>query len=78
MKEWMKGCMSVVDRSYFSYQVAAGRTTSECRVVEVVRKSAVHMRSSLPCGAWSRQVMETGRLPCGVSVAWTSLSAPTM
>ena len=28
LNEWMKGCMSVVDRSCFSYQVAAGSTTS--------------------------------------------------
>ncbi len=26
---WMKGCMSEVLRSFFSYQVAVGRTMSE-------------------------------------------------
>ena len=78
LKEWMKGCMSVVDRSYFSYQVAAGRTTSECSVVEVLRKSAVHIRSSLPDGASSRHVMVAGRRPAGVSAALTSPSTPTM
>ena len=78
LKEWMNGCMSVVARSYFSYQVAAGSTTSECSVVEVLRKSAVHMRSSLPSGAGSRHVMDAGRRPSGVSVALTSPPAPTM
>ena len=38
MKECTKGCMSVEEMSCFSYQVAAGRTTSECSVVEVLRK----------------------------------------
>ena len=70
--------MSVEEMSCFSYQVAAGSTTSECSVVEVLRKSAVHMRSSLPTGASSRQVTETGRCPGGVWTALTSLSAPTM
>lgn len=32
LKACTNGCMSVLDRSYFSYQVAAGRTTSENRV----------------------------------------------
>ena len=35
LNEWMKGCMSVVFRSCFSYQVAAGSTTSEKIVVLV-------------------------------------------
>ena len=78
LKEWMKGCMSVVDRSYFSYQVAAGRTTSECSVVDVLRKSAVHMRSSLPSGALSCHVMDVGLRPGGVSAALTSPPVPTM
>ena len=78
LKECTKGCMSVEEMSCFSYQVAAGRTTSECRVVEVLRKSAVHMRSSLPTGASSRQVTEAGRCSAGASTALTSLSAPTM
>src|SRR5690625_6501923 len=33
LKEWMNGCMSVVLMSCFSYQVAAGSTTSD-RMVE--------------------------------------------
>src|SRR5690554_5612251 len=36
-KELINGCMSVEDRSYFSYQVAAGMTTSANTVVEVMR-----------------------------------------
>ena len=40
-----KGCRSVVERSNFSYQVAAGRTTSENRAFEVIRKSIVVSRS---------------------------------
>ena len=43
-----KGCMSVLDRSYFSYQVAAGSTMSESKVVDVIRKSADSSRSSFP------------------------------
>jgi hypothetical protein len=74
----MKGCMSVDDRSCFSYQVAAGSTTSECRVVDVFRKSAVHMRSSLPEAASSLHAMVAGRLPSGSSSALTSLSVPSM
>ena len=70
--------MSVLDKSCFSYHVAAGRTTSECSVVDVLRKSAVHMRSSLPGGVSSRQRMSVGRLPSGSSVALTSFSQPSM
>ena len=44
------GCISVLDRSAFSYQVAAGSTTSESMVVEVIRKSIDISRSSLPSG----------------------------
>jgi hypothetical protein len=45
------GCMSVLDRSCFSYQVAAGSTTSENSVVDVIRKSNDSSMSSLPTGA---------------------------
>ena len=42
---WLKvctnGCRSVVERSSFSYQVAAGSTTSENSAFEVIRKSIV-------------------------------------
>ena len=76
-KQCMKGCMSVEDRSCFSYHVAAGSTTSECSVVEVLRKSATHMRSSLP-GWASRQLTDAGRLPSSSSCALTSLPVPSM
>src|SRR5665647_2221886 len=46
--------MSVLDRSYFSYQVAAGKTMSLSSVVDVIRKSALMRRSSFPSGASSR------------------------
>ncbi|KUG52074.1 hypothetical protein AVL61_06885 [Kocuria rosea subsp. polaris] len=55
------GCMSVEDRSCFSYQVAAGKTTSDSRVELVIRKSAETRRSSLPSGASSCQVTSRGR-----------------
>ena len=55
LNECTNGCMSVVLRSCFSYQVAAGSTTSEKIVVLVIRKSSVSSRSSLPSGASSRQ-----------------------
>ena len=47
------GCISVEEISCFSYQVAVGRTISDSRVVEVIRKSEVTSRSSLPWGASS-------------------------
>ncbi|MDT4864361.1 hypothetical protein FQZ97_991220 [compost metagenome] len=49
----MNGCMSLVLRSFFSYQLAVGRTMSEYRQVVLMRKSSVTSRSSLPCGACS-------------------------
>ena len=61
LKACTNGCMSVLDRSYFSYQVAAGSTTSENSVVDVIRKSSVSSRSSLPAGASSRQRTSRGR-----------------
>ena len=72
------GCMSVLDRSCFSYQVAAGSTTSENSVVEVIRKSSDSSRSSLPSGASSRQ--RTSPRPLlgpGVSVARSDASVPS-
>ena len=71
------GCMSVLDRSCFSYQVAAGRTTSAYSVVEVIRKSSASSRSSLPSGASARQVTSRGRWPSGASAARTELDAPS-
>ncbi len=61
------GCMSVLDRSCFSYQVAAGSTTSANSVVEVIRKSRASSRSSLPSGACSRHRTSRGRRPAGAS-----------
>ena len=45
--------MSLVLRSFFSYQVAVGSTMSEYRQVVLMRKSSVTTRSSLPSGALS-------------------------
>ena len=42
--------MSVEERSCFSYQVAAGNTMSDSKVVLVMRKSADIRKSSLPSG----------------------------
>jgi hypothetical protein len=53
--------MSVLERSYFSYQVAAGNTMSESNVVEVIRKSADSSRSSFPSGGSSCQATSCGR-----------------
>ena len=50
LNAWMNGCMSVDDRSDFSYQVAAGSTRSDSNVVDVIRKSIDIIRSSLPSG----------------------------
>ena len=77
LNAWTNGCMSVLDRSYFSYQVAAGSTTSENSVVDVIRKSSASSRSSLPSGASSRQATSRGRWPCGASRARTELDAPS-
>ena len=77
VKACTNGCMSVLDRSCFSYQVAAGRTTSANRVVEVIRKSIASSRSSLPSGACSCQVTSRGRSPSGASSARSELSAPS-
>ena len=68
---WMNGCMSLVLRSFFSYQVAVGSTMSEYRQVVLMRKSSVTSRSSLPSGALSCQTTSAGlasslprSLPC--------------
>ena len=73
---WTKGCMSVDDRSFFSYHVAAGRTMSERRVVDVIRKSADRRRSSLPSGAFSCHRTSLGRGVFGDSVPITLLWVP--
>lgn len=55
--------MSVLDRSPFSYHVAAGSTTSENSVVDVIRKSIDISMSSLPSGTVSGDVTSLGRRP---------------
>src|SRR5512133_834073 len=72
-----KGCMSVLDRSYFSYQVAAGSTMSESKVVDVIRKSADSNKSSLPSGASSRQTTSLGRTSVAPSSAITLECVPS-
>jgi hypothetical protein len=74
---WMKGCMSVEDRSCFSYQVAAGSTTSASRVELVIRKSSDTSRSSLPSGALARHLTSLGRTSAGVSSALTAEWVPS-
>src|SRR6478672_8778087 len=69
LKAWTNGCMSVEDRSFFSYQVAAGNTTSDNKVVDVIRKSIDSIRSSLPSGMPSDQAMSVGRNSGMVGVA---------
>lgn len=51
LNECTNGCRSVHDRSNFSYQVAAGNTTSAKLAVLVIRKSKLTSRSSFPMGA---------------------------
>ena len=65
LKVCTNGCRSVEERSTFSYQVAAGSTTSEKSAFEVIRKSIVVSRSSLPVGAGSRQATSAGRSSSG-------------
>jgi hypothetical protein len=77
LKEWTKGCMSVVDRSCFSYQVAAGSTTSEWRVWLVMRKSRVSIRSTFPIGASSLHRTSRGRRCSGVSSSVAAESTPS-
>ncbi|GAA3167056.1 hypothetical protein GCM10020001_110650 [Nonomuraea salmonea] len=77
VKACTNGCMSVEDRSCFSYQVAAGSTMSENSVVDVIRKSSDSSRSSLPRGASSGQATPSGRLSGGACWARTAESAPS-
>ena len=77
LKEWMKGCMSVVERSCFSYQVAAGSTTSLKIVDDVIRKSIVISRSSRPSAAFSAHTTSLGRLSGGASTAVAAESVPS-
>ena len=77
LNECTNGCMSVVLMSCFSYQVAAGSTTSENSVELVIRKSMVMSRSSLPSGTSSGHAMPSGRLSGGACSAVTALSVPS-
>src|SRR6476659_1681311 len=56
----MNGCMSDVLRSFFSYQLAVGRTMSEYMQVVDIRKSSVTSRSSFPSGALSCHTTSDG------------------
>src|SRR5665647_3539708 len=56
----MNGCMSDVLRSFFSYQLAVGRTMSEYMQVVDIRKSSVTSRSSFPSGAVSCHTTSDG------------------
>lgn len=71
------GCMSVLEMSAFSYQVAAGSTTSDTSVVEVIRKSIDIIRSSLPSGMSPSQVTSTGRTPSSGGTADALESVPS-
>ena len=77
LNECTNGCMSVLLRSYFSYQVAAGSTMSENSVVLVIRKSRVSSRSSLPIGASSRHLTSRGRSTASASLARSEWSVPS-
>src|SRR5699024_9568468 len=57
---WTNGCMSVEERSVFSYHVAAGRTMSECSGVDVILKSSDTSRSSFPSVSSSIQLISSG------------------
>ena len=72
---WINGCISVDERSFFSYQVAAGRTTSEYIGVETIRKSISTTRSNLPIAPLSRQIISWG-LTRSLGLASNPFSAP--
>ena len=67
--------MSVLDRSCFSYQVAAGSRMSPNSPDEVIRKSMLTSRSSLPTASSSRHVTWSERSV--VSSARTALLVPS-
>ena len=72
---WMKVWRSVVLRSSFSSQVAAGRTTSEYSALVSIRKLRSTTRSSFPRGASSRQVTSVAE-PFAASYATEASSVP--
>ena len=59
----MKGCMSEVFRSSFSYQVAVGNTISEYRQVDDIRKSKVVTKSSFPVAPSATHSASLGIMP---------------
>ena len=75
--------MSVLDRSAFSYQVAAGSTTSDSSVVDVIRKSIDISMSSFPSGLGSLRWLRSppyhdcGRRSAGVGAARRFESVPS-
>src|SRR5690625_1154974 len=59
LKGWTKGCISVEDKSSFSYQVAAGKTISAYIGVVVILKSIATSKSSFPSTS-SRHLISSG------------------
>src|SRR5699024_5443581 len=62
LKGWTKGCISVLDKSYFSYQVDAGKITSEYNAVPAILKSRLISKSSFPSAAFLRHLISWGRI----------------
>ena len=75
LNAWINGCMSVDDRSCFSYQVAAGSTTSVNSVVLVMRKSS--STAGRACPRAPPRASACPRAPSGGLGARTAESAPS-
>ncbi|CAB4597453.1 unannotated protein [freshwater metagenome] len=69
--------MSVLDRSCFSYHVAAGNKISPKRPVLVILKSIETSKSNLPSGASSCHFTSRGLASGPFSSARTELSVPS-
>ena len=70
--------MSLVLRSFFSYQLAVGSTMSLYRQVVLMRKSSVTTRSSLPTGASSCHFTSLGFASSAPrSLPWMPFSVPS-
>src|SRR5690606_38507404 len=70
---WIKGCISVLLISYFSYHVAAGRTISENRPELVIRKSILTNKSVFPSGGVSEMCTISGCQELSASaITWCS------
>ncbi|KYC60717.1 hypothetical protein B4098_1739 [Heyndrickxia coagulans] len=65
---WTNGCMSVLERSNFSYHVAAGKTISENRPELVIRKSMLTNKSAFPRGGSPSVLIVSGCHELAVSV----------